>query len=109
MSNEIARKIFRSQQPCPHGFNVALSEEPNFVMKDGSVVHMYFLLFKNSEYQKLAGSNRQAFVDVARWLKQTHDMMQGMGLHVVVQPIFDTYTGLQADNLKWKSQFLKRK
>lgn len=109
MSSEIAKKMFRSQQPCPHGFNVALSEDPEFLMKDGTVVTMYFLLFKNSEYQKLAAKNRQAFVDVARWLKNTHDMMRGMGLHVVIQPIFDTYTGLQADNAKWKSQYLKRK
>jgi len=60
-------------------------------------------LFKNSDYQALS-NNRQHCVDVARWLKNTHDAIRGYGISVVIQPIFDDYEGLSPDQLKYKLQ-----
>jgi len=105
MSSDLATKIFRMQGQPPYGFPVQLSEDviPNPETKEPMTV--YYLLFKNSLYQRLA-QNRQKLVDVARWLKDTHDAMRNVGLRVIIQPIFDDYEGLQADSASYKKQLI---
>ncbi len=105
MSSELATKIFRMQGQPPHGFPVQLSEDviPNPETKEPMAV--YYLLFKNSLYQRLA-QNRQKLVDVARWLKDTHDAMRNVGFRVIIQPIFDDYDGLTPDSASYKKQII---
>ena len=105
---EMAQTIFRKNQPVPHGFPVELSEDEIFDPVTGDMVTIHYLLFQNSLYQRLSKS-RQKFVDVARWLKATHDEMKSMGLRPVIQPIFDTYDGLAPDSAKYKVQEIIRK
>jgi hypothetical protein len=100
---ELAQTIFRAAQPVPHGFPVELSEDEIVDPQTGDMVVVHYLLFKNSLYQRLS-KNRQKFVDVARWLKTTHDAMRSVGLRPVIQPIFDGYDGLTPDQLKYKLQ-----
>ncbi len=108
-STEMAQTIFRAQGNPPWGFDVALSEDiiPN--PETQQPMKIYYLLFKNSEYQKVAAGDRQQFVDVARWLRDTHEAMSAVGLKVMIQPIFDGYDGLSADNLKYKMQEIRKK
>ena len=96
MSSELATKIFRMQGTPPYGFPVQLSEDviPNPETKEPMTV--YYLLFKN----------RQKLVDVARWLKDTHDAMRNVGLRVIIQPIFDDYDGLTPDSASYKKQLI---
>ena len=103
MNRDFVVSVYQKQGPPPHGFSVALSEDvvPNPETKEPMTV--YLLLFKNSDYQVLS-KNRQHFVDVARWLKDTHDAIRGYGISVVIQPIFDDYEGLSPDQLKYKLQ-----
>ena len=100
---EIAQTIFRAQGTPPHGLQVNLSEDTILDPETQQPVTIYYLLFKNSAYQKLA-ENRQRLVDVSRWLKATHDAMRSVGLRVIIQPIFDGYDGLTPDQLQYKLQ-----
>ena len=103
MNRDFVVSVYQKQGPPPHGFSVALSEDvvPNPETKEPMTV--YLLLFKNSDYQALS-KNRQHFVDVARWLKNTHDAMRGYGLKVQIQPLFTDSVGLRPDQLKYKLQ-----
>lgn len=106
MSNDFAKKVFKQGGPPPHGFKVSLSED---IVKDPETqkpVKIYYLLFKNSEFQAL---KRNQLVDVSVWLKQTHDAMRSVGLRALIQPIFDGYEGLTPDNLQYKLQELRKK
>jgi len=108
MSSELATKIFRAQGYPPHGFKVALSEDIVPDPETKEPVKIYYLLFKNDDYQEVAKSSRQHLVDVARWLKDAHDAMRSVGLRVIIQPVFDqtpgANDGLTPDQLKYKLQ-----
>jgi hypothetical protein len=108
-SAEMAQTIFKAQGNPPWGFNVALSEDVIPNPETGDPMTIYYLLFKNSEYQKVAQGNRQQFVDIARWLRDCHEAMSGVGLKVLVQPIFDGYDGLTPDQAKYKTQEIRKK
>ena len=105
MSSELATKIFRMQGQPPYGFPVQLSEDVIPDPETREPMTVYYLLFKNSLYQRLA-KNRQKLVHVARWLKDTHDAMRNMGLRVIIQPIFDDYDGLTPDSAAYKKQII---
>ena len=102
-STQLAQTIFRAQGTPPHGLQVDLSEDIIPDPETQQPVTIYYLLFKNSAYQKVA-ENRQHLVDVSRWLKATHDAMRSVGLRVIIQPIFDGYDGLTPDQLQYKLQ-----
>ena len=107
-SNEkFVAAIYRNQGAPPHGFGVELGVIvlPDPETKEPTTV--YTLEFQNSEYQALS-RNRQHFVDVARWLKNTHDAMSGYGLKVLIQPLFTDSVGLRPDQLKYKLQEIIR-
>ena len=108
-STETAQTIFRAQGDPPWGFPVSLSEDIINNPETGQPMTVYYLLFKNSLYQKAAAGNRQKFVDIARWLRDCHEAMRATGLKVIIQPIFDGYDGLEADNLQYKLQELRKK
>ena len=108
-STEMAQTIFKAQGNPPWGFNVALSEDEILNPETQQPMTIYYLLFKNSEYQKFAAGSRQQFVDIARWLRDCHEAMSGVGLKVMIQPIFDGYDGLESDDLKYKLQEIIRK
>ena len=61
MSSEIATKIFRAQGQPPHGFRVSLSEDVIPDPETKQPVTVYYLLFKNNDYQRIAKNNRQQF------------------------------------------------
>lgn len=106
MSNDFAKKVFKQGGPPPHGFKVNLSED---VVKDPEaqkMVKIYYILFKNSEFQAL---KRNQLVDVSVWLKNTHDAMRSVGLRALIQPIFDTSDNLRPDQLAYKLQELRKK
>lgn len=106
MSNDFAKKVFKQGGPPPHGFKVNLSED---VVKDPEtqkMVKIYYILFKNSEFQAL---KRNQLVDVSVWLKNTHDAMRSVGLRALIQPIFDTSDNLTPDQLAYKLQELRKK
>lgn len=105
---QLAQAIFRSNQPVPHGFPVELSEDDIVDPQTGDKITVHYLLFQNSDYQRLS-KNRQKFVDVVRWLKATHDAMKSVGLRPIIQPMFDTYEGLTPDQAKYKLQEIIRK
>ena len=108
MSNDFAKKVFRAQGHPPHGFRVSLSEDVIPDPETKQPVTVYYLLFKNNDYQRIAKSNRQQFVDIARWLKDAHDAMRSVGLRVIIQPMFDqtpgANDGLTPDKLRYKLQ-----
>ena len=103
-STQMAQTIFKAQGDCPWGFKVALSEDIIPDPETGDPIKIYYLLFKNSEYQKVAEGSRQQFVDIARWLRDCHEAMSAVGLKVMIQPVFDGYQGLTPDQAKYKLQ-----
>jgi len=101
MNRDFVRKVYSAGSPPPFNFRVNLSEDTMLDPETKQEVPIYYLLFKNSEFQSLS---RRQLTDVAVWLKEKHDQMRSMGIRVLIQPIFDTQEGLQADNLKYKIQ-----
>ena len=101
MNRNFVIQVYGAGPPPPYNFRVNLSEDEVLDPETKEMVTVYYLLFKNSEFQSLS---RRQLTDVAVWLKEKHDQMRSMGIRVLIQPIFDTQEGLQADNLKYKIQ-----
>ena len=101
MNKDFVTQVYVAGPPPPHGFAVNLSEDKVLDPETKEMVTVFYLLFKNSKFQALP---RKQLTDVAVWLKEKHDQMRSMGIRVLIQPIFDTQEGLQADNLKYKIQ-----
>ena len=101
MNRDFVIQVYGAGPPPPHNFAVNLSEDRVLDPETKEEVTVFYLLFKNSSFQALP---RKQLTDVAVWLKEKHDQMRSMGIRVLIQPIFDTQEGLQADNLKYKIQ-----
>ena len=106
MSRDLAQKVYIQGGPPPHGFRVALSEDTIQDPETNEPVSVYYLLFKNSEFQSLG---RKELTEVAMWLKKTHDAMRSYGLRTIIQPVFDNTEGLTPDQLKYKLQEMLKK
>ena len=106
MNRNFVIQVYGAGPPPPHNFGVNLSEDEVLDPETNEQVTVYYLLFKNSEFQAL---KRNQLVDVSVWLKQTHDAMRSVGLRALIQPIFDGYEGLTPDNLQYKLQELRKK
>lgn len=106
MNRDFVTKVFRQGGPPPHGFKVSLSEDVVEDPETQKPVTIYYILFKNSEFQKLP---RKQLVDVSVWLKQTHDALRGYGIRALIQPIFDTSDNLTPDKLAYKLRELRKK
>ena len=106
MDRDFVTKVYRQGGPPPHGFKTQLSEDVVQDPETGKPVTIYYILFKNSDFQKLP---RKQLVDVSVWLKKTHDAMRGYGIRALIQPIFDTSDNLTPEKLAYKLQELRKK
>ena len=96
MDRDFVTKVYRQGGPPPHGFKTQLSEDVVQDPETGKPVTIYYILFKNSDFQKLP---RKHLVDVSVWLKKTHDALRGYGIRALIQPIFDTSDNLTPEKL----------
>jgi len=108
MNRDFIKSVYQKQGPPPHFFKVALSEDEIVDPESKETTTVYMLIFKNSDYQKLA-NDRQKFTEVAQWLVTTHNAIRSYGVRVIIQPIFDSYDNLAADKLKYKLQEIIKK
>ena len=106
MDREFVTKVYRQGGPPPHGFKTQLSEDVVQDPETGKPVTIYYILFKNSDFQKLP---RKQLVDVSVWLKKTHDVLRGYGIRALIQPIFDTSDNLTPEKLAYKLQEIRKK